>query len=382
MVPIAPVRRSRSLVTGRGWAGTPIAMGSRRVSHLLRPPSAVVLVVSLASLLGCARGLASQAAGGAVDQSLEEASEQEGQQDLGKILSNPEVRQATRDLSRSVVQGAILGLTEDERLQEMDPALDGLAAGVAAEVGAAATEAMVTTLAERLPELSEATLDQLGSEDSRAQLASVTHAVTTALLEAFATGLRTDVGPALRQVIASDVAVGTRAALDGGLDEAIGNTARIVGRNFVIGSEDGLARVLADEKGALSIVLARTLGQGTGLASLMMWAWALAALLLAAGLVWTIIRFRRARAEAREQREATILLMSAFKESEKRPWSGELQEVLGRAMRDHEGAERVRRLLRDHPELRLGQPEVGKGAAGGPPAEQRPLPFEERPAPH
>ncbi|MFW6087276.1 MAG: DUF4381 family protein [Myxococcota bacterium] len=338
--------------------------------------------MSLATMMGCARGLASQAAGGAVDESLEEAAEAEGQRDLGKILSNPEVRQATRELSRSVVQGAIVGLTEDERLQGTDPALDGFATEVAAEVGAAATGAIVTTLSEQLPELTETTLDQLGSDGSREQLAAVTRTVTTAVLEAFAAGLRTDVGPALRQVIATDVALGTRAALDGGLGEAVGDTARIAGRNFVIGSEDGLVRVLGDEQGALSIVLARTLGQGAGLAPLVFWGLALVAALLVAGLVWAVVRLRRARAEAREQREATRLLMTAFKAAEKRPWSEELQAVLRQEMRDREGAEHVRRLLRDHPELRMERPNGPPATAATPPAQQRPLPFEERPPPH
>jgi hypothetical protein len=79
------------------------------------------------------------------------------------------------------------------------------------------------------------------------------------------------------------------------------------------------------------------------------------ALIVVLTLLWAARRSKVHREELAQRDGALILLANAIKASEEEPWAPELKKVLRRTARDNDGAQYLRRVLHDRPELRLSE---------------------------
>jgi hypothetical protein len=287
---------------------------------------AVTLVIATA---GCIRYGAGEAAEGALGSVLDEMAEEERREQLAEVAASPEMQEAVEDLTRAVARAAVAGMAE--------------------ELDAVLTEDL--------------------DEQARARMEPLVGGLTEAMLVAFADNMRAEVGPAMRQVLARDVGAGMAEALDGPLGHALARTARNVGRELTVGTGEGVA-TLADADAPPSVPALAALTQG-GMSLLHVGAaiLALLVLLLASLLGYLIVRTRHARAEAHAREESLLVLLTAIKGAQGQPWAPELRALLGRELRDQQGAERLRELLRRHPELRLLGDDVVREPSGARPRE-------------
>lgn len=150
-------------------------------------------------------------------------------------------------------------------------------------------------------------------------------------------------------MLENDVGGGARALLSPEFNSAVGGTAREISRQSVLGARAAITEIRPE---GISGILASAFESGWAVAL------ALGALLLALtiGLVVVYARWRRDRAEAHRREDAVVSLAKAIKSMEERPWSPELKQELRAHLRDREGADYVREVLRNDPSLRLDQP--------------------------
>jgi hypothetical protein len=318
---------------------------------MLRSPLRCALPLLASLLLGCGatRGFVADTAAAAVDEGVGELSQEEQRDELARILGDRELRRETREIARELVDAAISSATTEERAEAVTGLLRRFGTITGTEIGVHTGRSLATTMVAQLDEA----LANLSTEGSRERIALLTATVTRTLLEVFADGMRDHVGPAMREVVRQDVALGIEQALDERLTDAFANTSRIVAREAVIGAGEGLEEL--EERGDIRLLrsMSGTLEEGEDLAEAAVFGVGLLIGLLAAGIVLAVIALRRAKRGAGRTRDALLTLITAIKGTEREEWSGELCDALKRGLRDNEGAELVRDILRARPDLRL-----------------------------
>lgn len=329
------------------------------------------------SLTACA-GVASRRA---TRSALDELTSPEARRQVAALLTDPQVSAATQALSRDITGALLDEVTEEERAARIGDALEQYATRLSRVVSAAIATQLVDVAPElmrgvleaaaseqgreRLEAVGEALADGLGSEltrgvlraasaeRGRAQLATIGGALAQGVGVELAASLRSDLGPALRETLRRDVAVGLAEVLESErFDAALGRAARTLGREAVLGAEDALLEIRARPESALGR-LGETAEAGTALLERLSAALGIGAALLLAGLIWSLVRQRRMRAESRHREAALLLLASIIKVAQDKPWATELRDLLREQIRDQPGALELRRLLAEHLELRM-----------------------------
>lgn len=326
---------------------------------LARAPFAALLFAAL--LLGgagCA-GVSGRAAGRATRGAFDELDKPETKERIAALLADPRIGAATRGLTAEVTGAFLDELTTEEREVRIAEALDRFAA----RVGGPLADAVVAAS----PELTDAVLRTASSRQGRARLSAVGAALTDGVSVALARGLRRDLGPAAREVIAVDVADGLAQALESArLQRAIGRTARVFGREAMIGADEGLREARLEE-GTVLGAFGETAERGGRLFRALSLALGLGALLFLALFVWAWRRQRRARRAQQASEAALLLLASVVEVAQDRPWGRELIRLLQEQVGDKPGAAHLRELLDAHPELRVHVPRRGETPDGGEP---------------
>jgi hypothetical protein len=318
--------------------------------------------VLLTSLLlgGCgafAGGAATQATRGAVG----ELGRPETRDQIASILADPEINAATHELTASVTGAFLDELTTQQRRARIGEALS-LFAG---RVGSALGEEFAGALVVALPELTDSLLEAAASETGRQQLSAVGGALTEGVGTAFATSLREDLGPAARDAIALGVADGMSEALaDERLQVAIGETARTIGRETVLGVEEGLREAREHEDAVLG-TFGQTAERGAGLFRMISIALGVGTALFVGLFVWALLRQRRAQKESQASEASLLLLASVIEVAQDQPWGRELIRLLQDEVGEKPGADHLRELLDRHPELRVHVPRRGEPRAPG-----------------
>lgn len=261
----------------------------------------VVAALVATIFVGCAHTaeeVAESAAPAAVESGLEAAASPEAQSQLAALLADPEVNRAAYQLSNRIVDGAFDSFTSEEHSARMN--------------------ALVDTY------------------------------VRTATVS-FAAAMREHLEPEIARMVGASVDAAFARASAPENREFLGGTAREISRQTVLGARAGLAEA---RPGGAAGVFATALTTG--------WAFALffglLLIALAIGLIVVYRRGRRDRAEAHRREEAVISLTRAIKSMEERPWSPELRRELREQLRDREGTEYLREVLRQDPSLRLDEP--------------------------
>lgn len=293
--------------------------------------------LALAGALGCAETVqqtAKSAAPAAVEGAVEEAQEPDTRNDIARVLSDPNIREAASALSSAVVGGAFAGLSEEERVRELERMGDALVK----KLGASMARSLRDDVG---PQLSASVAEAIDRSIERA-LDAETEQRVEALMRAATRGALAGAGESL---------VGADGQLSPAWGQALAQIARGVSREAAFGVDDAV-RDADGEQPALAAL--GTLSTFTRLLPpLVAGGLVLVFLLCALPLAWALWQLRRLRRESSAHQEAALALARSIKAAEPMAWSEELREHLARTTQGAAGAAELQRLLREHAELRL-----------------------------
>jgi hypothetical protein len=210
------------------------------------------------------------------------------QKEIARILTSPEMGEAQHELAAGITGGALDAALAPER----QPAMQRAAGAVVATSVRAATDG----------------LDRAGIG------ARVAAGMTERFGPALETTMRDDLAPGLASVAGHEE-----------LQRSLGATARVIGREIVLGATDALAQQKAPPE--TDSLLGRISGlarQGATLFGSAAWLLILVIALLFAWIVKLLAQARRYRSDASRRVAAAQLLEEAAKAAEGKPWAGEL----------------------------------------------------------
>ncbi|HEY2407542.1 MAG TPA: hypothetical protein VGI10_16150 [Polyangiaceae bacterium] len=305
----------------------------------------VFALIFLGAFLGlsCAesvRDAARTATPAAVRGSLEGLHDPQSRQLLAEFLRDPEIREASAELARSIADGALAGLTDLEGDRKMQAATDVFVD----RFGAAVAKSLHSQIG---PELS----------------AIVVRSVNDSLQAAFSPD-----NQKLARQFASGLAPAPQRGGDAGnpadktdpqRDTPAERFARSLARSAALGVQDAVHQSVQKEdvgnkqSGDILAFAGKSADHGVRLLWVLGVSAGVFALVAIGAILWALSRTRRYRLESSAHEQAALLIARAIKAAEGAPWAAELKEHLKQAMRDDEGAEHLRRLLRRHSDVRL-----------------------------
>jgi len=259
----------------------------------------------------------------AIQSGLAAMDDPENKARMAALMSSPEMKQIEQELVSGVVDGSLAALSDESRLArigELSSKYAGaMVAGIMRDVG---------------PEIGP----MVGSVMRNAVAGAMRQALAPENTQAIATAMTRDLGPAFQKVLAENLAPGIAAALqDEQVRLALGETARVLGRQVVLGVNDGMAEIQANApKGGEPSTLESlgTLAEKSGdMASLGMWALGALVVVMAALLVKLLMQAKKYKSEVEEREAATRLMTEARRASEGKPWSEELLGALEQQLR-------------------------------------------------
>ncbi|MDC0721085.1 hypothetical protein [Nannocystis bainbridge] len=278
-------------------------------------------------LCGCAESLTRRMVPAALDEGVGFFEDPESQRRIERLMLDPQVQHAARELSKSMVGGVVDAVTDDARQAELREAstkyIEAVAGAAArslrSDLGPAAAEAARHAVAQVLA----AGLSPETRQDMRALAQSLTQATVDGLMESAGRGLRhqlgpavravieDDLGPSLRTMIARDVAPSLRQALATELTPALALAAREVTHQIVIGGHDGLEELRFRERAGQFQVdfwsrLDGLLHKGMQLSALV--AWGLGAVVLVLAILFGRAIVLRRRLDEERLRSERMLL--------------------------------------------------------------------------
>lgn len=257
----------------------------------------------------------------AIEAGLRAMNDPANQQRIQQMAASPEMKAAERELMAGMVDGSLAALNDSDRAARISALTSRYATGmlqsfsrdVAPQIGPAVSEVMRSAVRGAMSEAMKPE-NQLG----------LTTAVSGAITR--------DLGPALQKVISENIAVGIAEALQKDeVKRALGETAHVLGREMVLGVNEGLTQIQAAKKqGEPSALgsLENLANKGSSLASVITWVLVAVILVLGGVLAKMLMQARKYRSAAEEQRAATRLMTEARKASAGKPWSGELIAAL------------------------------------------------------
>lgn len=281
------------------------------------------------SLCGCvsAESVTRRTVPAALDESVGFFEDPESKRRIERLMLDPQVQHAARELSKTLVDGVVESMTDDARQAELRQAstryIEAVSAAAArslqSDLGPAAAEAARHAVARVL----DVGLSPETRQDMRALAQSLTQATVDGLMQAAGRGLRHDLGPALRAVIedelgpglrtvvARDLAPSLRRVLADELTPALGLVAREVTHQIVIGGHDGLQELRFRERAGQFEVdfwnrLDALLHKGIQLSAIV--AWVLGAVVLVLAILFGRAIFLRRRLDEERLRSERMLL--------------------------------------------------------------------------
>jgi hypothetical protein len=266
----------------------------------------VALVLGL-MLVGCSpSNLSRQVTRGAIDGTSEQLTRPDTQQDLQEASRDPEVREATENLTAAVADGVIQALESDRAQQRMS------------EITRAVTQAAVQQM-----------IAALSGDRTRAQIELIARGATDAALKQASENMREDVGPAIRALLEGDVTKGFADALNSDpIQDAIARESQTFAHNAVLGWNSGAKKAWEMPEGALQSVpgVYRTIAIAGGVGLVLV---TLIALSVA---VMFVARARQTGNEVARLESATLLLATMMREKQETQQTDEILAVVQHAL--------------------------------------------------
>lgn len=283
----------------------------------------------------------------AIRSGLDTMSEPETARRLQRLLADPELRAVQQNLVAGLLDGTLATLSDKER---------------ADRIGALTTRALMAVLGGASRELTagiagvtqgamNGALDAALNQGRQHELETLLTAVIAASIRALVQGLREaelgktltaflteELGPALGKSVRQDAAPALAELLrNDELNRALGATARVLGREMVLGATEALAHAQPPrEEGSLLSRVTELAHQGARLFGSA--AWVLLLIILALG-AWTLKLVAQSRSyrEEADRRAATVrLLADATAIAQGKPWSDDLIAALQERIRREE----------------------------------------------
>lgn len=279
---------------------------------------AVAMTASLSGAAGCAssaRAVTRDATPGAIQGGIDVMESAATRNRIARILASPEVYAIEREAIAGLTDSALATLTEQERAERIGALTTKMASailrGAAREAGPAAAEVSRGVMEGAL---SAAFRPGRGRAVEGAAGALITTSVRSAaegLREAeigamIASALTEELGPALERTLRDDLGPGLAEVLKNEeLNRALGATARAIGREMVIGAQEGLSKAEPPrEPGSVLGRASDLASKGARLFGSLAWVLFLIIGALAAWIAKLLVQARRYRAEA-DRRAAT-----------------------------------------------------------------------------
>lgn len=264
------------------------------------------IVVALLLLAGCSpENLAGKMTRGAVSAGSEELASEDTQQRLQEASEDPKVQQATQNLSAQVAEG-MLQAFESDRAQQQVSAITRAATQAAAQQMIAA----------------------LSGDKTRAQIELLARAATDAALKQAADSMRSDLGPAMRDLLEGDLAKGLADALNSdAMQDAFARESRTFAHNAVLGWNTGASEAWRGEEGAMHELRALPTYLTAGAIAL-----GLMTLIVVSVAVIFVARARQAQSEVARLESATLLLATAMRERQETQQTDEILAVVQHAL--------------------------------------------------
>lgn len=333
-----------------------------------RQPPPLLFLLLLASL-GCAltprsmaREVAAAAPPAAINSTLHALNDDENQRLVLSLLRSPEMRQAARELSAEVADGALVVMSEPERVARVErmtaryvatitrAMTRSLASGIRADLGPALAAVVRDTVAGSMREAMK--------QDNQRELERMVAGVTRATVEAAGQGLSAsvarDIVPTLRDAMTSEPTA-----------RALASASRSMAREAVLGSNEAMTQIQRQQEsqGRPSFLsrLSNLTEDGVKILRMVTVAAVAAAVILALWVLRLTLRTRRIQAESERNAASAVLFAEAIRAAEGKPWSSELTEILNQRLR----GDAVSGMLDEVLKPRVGKAGGGRGAAGG-----------------
>lgn len=237
---------------------------------------------------------------------------------IEQMLASPGVRDLERELARGFVDASVSALSDDARLER----IAALTSRYATVIIAGLVEDALPRMAAALGQTVRSTLGEQGSLAAREGVqADLAHAVAREL------------GPALEMVLADNVGPGLARALEKeDVRRALGRTARMLGREVILGVDEGMAEIQSKKPQSEPTVLGSVgalAEQGADLAGGVTWVLAAIVVVLGGLLFKLLMQARKYRSETAQREAATRVLEQARPASAEKPPSAELIGALG-----------------------------------------------------
>jgi hypothetical protein len=307
----------------------------------VRSAMGAVICLFAACLPACAETLqktAESAAPAVVEGAVEEAKQPDTRDDIAKVLADPEIQQAATTLASAIVAGALDGVTDDQRVEQMRALTDAMVRSMGASIAHSLRDDIGPQLSKSFAEAIDRSIEGAFDADTERRVEAMTLAV--------ARGMVTGLGETLVDPSGNPAPAWAR---------AFGPVARDVAQQAAFGLDDAVRHAQDNDGDDLAVLAA--LGTLSALtralpflivASLAVWL-----LGCAVPVAWLALRLRHYKRESLAREDAALALARAIKAAEPHAWSNELREHLARETKGVAGAGELSRLLRDHAELQL-----------------------------
>jgi hypothetical protein len=236
-----------------------------------------------------------------VEAGLDAMNDPANQRRLRALAESPETKAAERELVAGILDGSLAALDDPERAERIGALtsryasviIRSMSKDVASDLGPALSA--VTRSA-----VKGAVTEATAPENQRRVAAAISDATTQEL------------GPAMQKVIADNVGPGIAAALqDEQFQRALGETARRIGREVVLGGNEAMAEIEANKAGREQTTLG-SIGElaekGSSIASGVTWVLAAIVVVLGGLLAKLLMQARKLKSQSEEQTAATRLL--------------------------------------------------------------------------
>lgn len=271
------------------------------------------------------------------------------QQRIQAMMARPEMRAIHRELVSGLVDGALASLDEKERSARIDAMMSKAMSGVLHE----ATEQVPVLAKAASREAVSGALNEALSPQRKQELNTTLDKLVTSGMTAAAKGLRdadvggtlskemTDkLGPAFKESVANNIAPGAAEMLKNeDLRRELGATARVLGREMVLGATEALNEKKDPADGSMLARLSTLTSQGAKLFGSAAWLLLLVIVALGVWVVKLIVQARHYRGDADRRAAAARFLDVAAKASEGKPWSEEMLETLRQSLHEEDIAE-------------------------------------------
>jgi hypothetical protein len=309
--------------------------------------SSVVLLALLgASGCGAAGQMTREVAPAAIDSGLRAMDDPANKDRMAHMVGSPQVKNVEAELIAGVLDGSLAALGDEERIARVN------------SISARYAKGMFQTFSKEVapqigPMIGPMVADVTRNAVQSAMSAAMNPATQREMSTAISTAMTHDLGPAIQKVLSDNLAPGIAAALQNEeVKRALGDTAHLLGREMVLGVNEGMMKAQEQRgKGESSMLgsLGNLASKGASIATAVTWVLAALVLVLGGLLIKLLMQARKYRSESEEKQAETRLMTEARLASEGKPWSGELIAALENRFHATDRAAPSRRSDVDHP---------------------------------